>query len=252
MGYRRRRSHALCAVDRCPVLDPAVEDALHALARSDAPEDGEWELCGGEDGVRCEPLRRGRARRGGRRVHVRAGEDRIRVSPGVFAQSNARLLAPLVAAVTEAAGRGDRALDLFAGAGFFTLPLARRFGRVVAVESDAPAAADLRANLKDAPLDNVRVLGEPVERALARGILADAEPDAIVVDPPRPGLPDGTPERLADLGAARIVYLSCNPTTLARDLAHLTRRGYALRTTTAIDLFPQTPHIEALTVLDRV
>jgi 23S rRNA (uracil1939-C5)-methyltransferase len=95
----------------------------------------------------------------------------------------------------------------------------------------------------------VEVLEERVERALPR--LAGLEPDALVLDPPRSGLPRGAAEALLALRPRRVVYLSCDPATLARDLARLVAGGLALRSAAAIDLFPQTPHVEALATLSR-
>jgi tRNA/tmRNA/rRNA uracil-C5-methylase (TrmA/RlmC/RlmD family) len=166
----------------------------------------------------------------------------------VFAQSNAFLLAPLARAVDAAAGRGVLAFDLFAGAGFLTLGLARRFEQVVALESDAVAVADLVANLRAAGRSEVEVIAQPLEVALAQGSLAGRRPDVIVVDPPRTGLPEGTSDALVDMAPERIVYLSCDPATQARDAAFLLGGGYDLDHLEAFDLFPQTPHVESLAV----
>jgi 23S rRNA (uracil1939-C5)-methyltransferase len=176
------------------------------------------------------------------------GGERIGFSPGVFAQSNAWLLETLVEQVTASAGSGALALELFAGAGFLTLRLARRFGRVVAVEASAAAARDLRANLRDADLAGAEVHERRVE--LSAALFRHLTPDVVVLDPPRTGLPAGAVAALADVAARRIVYLSCDPATLARDLAGFRERGYRLRRVEGFDLFPQTPHVEALAVLE--
>jgi 23S rRNA (uracil1939-C5)-methyltransferase len=245
VGYLRRRSHALCAVSRCPVLVPPLEDRLRELAAHPPAQDGEWELACGADGVRAAPLASERVPRSVLEVAGR----RIGVSSGVFAQSNALLLDALAALVWEAAGGGGVAVELYAGAGFLTAGLAQRFERVVAVEGDPAAVDDLRANLSGAGPGRVEVLGESVERALGR--LAGLRPDALVLDPPRSGLARGAASELAAVEAARIVYLSCDPATLARDLAEPCGRGYRLRGALGIDLFPQTPHLEALATLER-
>lgn len=253
VGYRHRRSHRLQSVSRCPVLAPELDDALHALAtdttRAGAPgATEEWELAAGVDALRCAPVGQGEA------IELAVAGDRLRISPGVFFQSNGPLHEPLARAVLEAAGSGDAALELFAGAGFFTLGLSRAFARVGAVEAHAAAAADLRHNLARAGRSNVRVLCAPLET------LWDALPPAgvLVLDPPRSGLPAGAAQRLAALEPERIVYLSCDPATLARDLSALAAasaagpgRGYRLARVSAFDLFPQTPHVEVLSVLER-
>ncbi|HVH19416.1 MAG TPA: TRAM domain-containing protein [Myxococcota bacterium] len=227
VGYRRRQSHALQAVDRCPVLVPELDLALHALAKDPPAEDGEVEL----------------AQRGG--LHV--GADRLEISPGVFFQAHAGLREALFQAALAAAGTGGLAADLFAGAGFFTLELSRRFERVVAVEAEPAAAADLRRNAEQAGRRNIELIEAPVERALAR--VRDAE--TLLLDPPRTGLPRGVAEALAAGQASRVVYVSCEPSTLARDLVAFGARGLVPTRVTAFDLFPQTPHVEVVVLLER-
>jgi 23S rRNA (uracil1939-C5)-methyltransferase len=248
-GFRHRRSHRLQAVTRCPVLVPELDRALHELAVQ-APSGGphaqdaqEWELAAGHDALRCAPVGKGEP------IELLLGGDALRISPGVFFQSNGPLHEALAEAVTAAAGQGGSVLELYAGAGVFTLGLARRFERVTAVEAHPAAAEDLRHNLERAGLHNVEVHGAALE-TLWDGL---PEADVLVLDPPRSGLPGGAAPRLAGLGASRIVYLSCDPATLARDLSDLTRAGaaYRLSHVGAFDLFPQTPHVEALCVLDR-
>jgi 23S rRNA (uracil1939-C5)-methyltransferase len=246
VGFRRLRSHALCATARCPVLVPALEVRLRELAEHPPARDGEWELTAGAQGTtRAVPLGAG-----GDPIFVAVGTDRLRVSPGAFVQSNALLLETLAGAVAEAAGRGALALELFAGAGLLTLGLARRFSRVVAVEGNRAAAADLAESCRAAGLANVEILTEPVEAALAAPRLP-AGADAAILDPPRTGLPPGSAEALARLGPRRIVLLSCDPATLARDAARLGAEGFDLCGVRGFDLFPQTPHVEALAVFER-
>jgi 23S rRNA (uracil1939-C5)-methyltransferase len=172
-------------------------------------------------------------------------------SPGVFVQSNAGLLEALTRAVVEAAGKGRLAFDLFAGAGFLTLGLARRFDAVWAVEANPTAAGDLEANLQDSGVGNVRVIAESVQTAIAAGTLEASQPDTIVLDPPRIGLPSGVAEQLASLNAKKIVYLSCDPATLARDLSVLDHYEYRVTSVEGFDLFPQTPHLELLVGMER-
>jgi 23S rRNA (uracil1939-C5)-methyltransferase len=150
--------------------------------------------------------------------------------------------------VAASAGCGATVLELFAGAGFLTLWLARCFARVVAFEASAAAARDLRANLRSADLEGVEVQERRVESS--NSLFRRLVPDVVVLDPPRAGLPAGTVAALADIAAPRIVYLSCDAATLARDLAGFRKRGYRLRSVEGFDLFPQTPHVEALAVLE--
>jgi 23S rRNA (uracil1939-C5)-methyltransferase len=251
VGYRRRRSHALCPVSRCPVLAPPLEGALRALAR--APHAGsrreEWELALGAGPPRA-ALLCGDGPADGAPIALRVGGDRLQVSPGVFFQSNGLLHDALAGAVGQAAGRGRHALELFAGAGFLTLGLARRFERMTAVEAHPAAVVDLRDNLRAAGMGHVEVLAARLPEALGRPPLAEARPDVVVLDPPRSGLPPGAADLLRDLAPRRFVYLSCDPATLARDVRTFADGGYALASVDAFDLFPQTPHVEVLAVLE--
>jgi 23S rRNA (uracil1939-C5)-methyltransferase len=249
VGFRRRRSRAICATRRCPILLPALDGALHELADRAHAEDGEWELAGTPSGeVRVDPPGGGQGA-----LELEIGSDRLRFSSGVFVQSNTLLLPRLVEVVLEAVGQGEVAFELYAGAGTFTLGLARRFGRVVAVEGQAAAAQDLRRNLEAHGLGGagVEVVEAPVERALA-GTKLPEHADLALLDPPRTGLPPDGVELLAGRAPRRIAFLSCDPATLARDLSRLCTGGYRLEAIRGFDLFPQTPHVEALAILARV
>jgi tRNA/tmRNA/rRNA uracil-C5-methylase (TrmA/RlmC/RlmD family) len=247
VGFRERRSHDLCETANCPILSAPLQAELAALARAAPQRDAEWELVGGDEDSRA--LEVGRA--AGGRIGWRLGGDRFEVSPGVFAQSNALLFEPLAAAVVASAGRGALAYDFFAGAGFFTLGLARNFTHVLALESNAAASRDLAHNLAASGASNVTVTAARFEDALRDEALADDPPDVVVVDPPRTGLPPDTCSALAALDATRIVYLACDPATQARDVADLSGHGYRVAGVEAFDLFPQTPHVESLAVLER-
>lgn len=258
VGYRRARSHRVCAITRCPILAPALDAKLGELATAastdrdgDPERDGgrEWELALGSDGATATEL--GTPSRPARSTWLSVGGERIGVSVGVFIQTNGPLLEPLVGAVLVAAGSGRLALEVFAGAGFLTLGLARSFQRLIAIEASPRAASDLRANLQDAGAADVEVRCASLESQIAARALSGLRPEVIVLDPPRSGLPPGSGEDLADLEPRRIVYLSCDPATLARDLAVWVRRGYRVLKVEGFDLFPQTPHLEALAVLER-
>jgi 23S rRNA (uracil1939-C5)-methyltransferase len=254
VGFRERRSHALCAVQACPLLVPALDEALGALAAGPPRPDGEWELALGDDGrVRVAALagRPDPSDGDENRITIDAVGERIQVSAGVFTQAHARLRDALAMAVLEAAGSGPVALELFSGAGFFTIGLARRFARVIAVESDPAAILDLKRNLADANLRHVRVVESRVETWLATGDAEALRAGVVVLDPPRGGVGAAVAGALARLPARRLVYLSCDPATWARDLAVLVPHGWRLVRVHGFDLFPQTPHVEALAVLER-
>lgn len=188
-----------------------------------------------------------------------AGKFKFRVSHLSFFQVNRYLIEDLLKTVTDGA-KGGIALDLYAGVGFFTLPLAETFERVVSVDANLAATRDLQANVEAAHV-SVTSHNEHVEDFLKK---TKEKPDFIVLDPPRAGLGAEAAARLAELGAADIAYLSCDPSTLARDLAVLTGSGrmpkeiaapktrYEVCEMHLFDLFPQTYHIEALVRLKRI
>jgi 23S rRNA (uracil1939-C5)-methyltransferase len=243
VGYRRRGSRSLCAPASCPVLVEDLEKEFGKLAAAAPAQEGEWELASDATTSRATRLPRGR----GPRLTLRVGGEAIGISPGVFFQSNALLHERLCERVLACAEEGGSALELYAGAGFFTLGLARRFDVLSAVEGSPAAVDDLRANLAVAGLDHVEVFEADV--ASDAWLAPAAVTDLVLVDPPRSGMPRSLLDRLLRIAPRRLVYLSCDPATLARDLGHLVRGGYELRHVEAFDLFPQTPHVEALVVL---
>lgn len=187
------------------------------------------------------------------------GGFKFRVSHLSFFQVNRFLTEELMRAVVAEA-KGGMALDLYSGVGFFTLPLARAFERVVAVDANLAATRDLQANAESTGVA-VIIQNEHAEPFLKK---TKERPDLVVLDPPRAGLGASASANLAELGAATIVYLSCDPSTLARDLAVLTGSPrkpkeisgsgtrYELSEMHFFDLFPQTFHIETLVKLRRV
>jgi 23S rRNA (uracil1939-C5)-methyltransferase len=192
------------------------------------------------------------------KLEYAVGDFRYRISPGSFFQASRLLLPEFVARVTSdetgspaaaVSGRQTLALDLFAGVGLFTLPLARRFTQVVGVEASATAAADLAANAEAHSLQHVRAVYATAFDFLRR--FAQAEPDLVVVDPPRGGVGVSTLKLLAALRPRRIHYVSCNPPTLARGLGYLVGGGYRLNSVELFDFFPQTFHLESLVRLTR-
>ncbi len=179
-------------------------------------------------------------------LHYTVGDIRYRVSPGSFFQVSRFLTPALVQSVTGDQ-QGALALDLYAGVGLFSLPLARNFQRVVAAEANPVAVADLKANAQAHGLTNVFAAGETTFDFLRR--FAQAEPDLVVMDPPRAGVDAASLKLLAALRPRRIHFLSCSPPTMARDLKALIAHGYHLEFLELFDLFPQTYHIEALAKL---
>jgi len=257
VGFRERRSRRVCATEACPVLAPALESVLKRLPlmRSSPPLDppetgGEFELTLGKGGtVRCAPFET-HARPVGPQIEVGVGTDHLRVSPGVFVQGNALLLPALVDTIAEVAGYGEAALELYAGAGFLSVRLARRFARLQCVEASVRACEDLGYNLARIGRADAGVVCAPVRPKLLRRWLHELQPDVVVLDPPRAGLGRAGARALALARPKRIVYLACDPATWARDLGVICRAGYHLQRVVGFDLFPQTPHVEGLGVLE--
>lgn len=261
-GYRRAASDEHVATDDCPILAEPLRQALKSLSES-RPADGEWELALGEadathpDGVRVRQLNGGEDENDP--LTLRAGSQQIRIAAGGFAQANPLLFDALIDAVGSAVGSGDRLLELYAGAGFFTLTLAGQFKQVLAVESDAAAVANLRLSAADAGITHIDTRVADVEGFLLpekpghskAPLAADFAPQVVFMDPPRAGLAAEVTARLCASGPERLVYLSCDPATFARDLGLLQAGGWRLQSVEGFDLFPQTPHVEALAVMGR-
>jgi 23S rRNA (uracil1939-C5)-methyltransferase len=190
-------------------------------------------------------------------LYHEAGGFRYRVSHLSFFQVNRFLIEDLLQTVIAGA-KGETALDLYAGVGFFTLPLTRAFHRVVSVDANLAATRDLHVNAESAGV-TVISHNEHAEEFLRK---TTEKPNFVVLDPPRSGLGAEAAAKLAELGAPEIVYLSCDPSTLARDLAVLTRSKktgdaatastrYEITDMHLFDLFPQTYHIETFVRLRR-
>ncbi|HWP85236.1 MAG TPA: class I SAM-dependent RNA methyltransferase [Terriglobia bacterium] len=288
VGYREPASHNLVPVDCCPIAMPSIEAVLRRLSAGEvaAPfPDGtaELELFSNESGGALlatvySPLsapdgfgdawravlpqfasvcwswtapRSGGSRQpeavwGSGAITYRVGEFHYRVSHHTFFQANRATLAALIeAAIGDHSG--GRALDLYAGAGLFTLPLARRFEHVAAVETHPAAARDLAANC-GVMGSRVRPHRKTVEQFLAA---TSRHWDLVLVDPPRAGLHPSALAALGRLGIPRLVYVSCDPTTLARDLKAIIASGYAIASVHLVDQFPQSYHIESIVHLAR-
>jgi 23S rRNA (uracil1939-C5)-methyltransferase len=258
IGYREARSHKLCAVGQCPVGSPKIEEAIRAL--NEMARDSRWprfmksiEVFTDESQVQLNVLETERpvARRffdwcGEKIPGMVEGaldyEGRFRVSSNSFFQVNRFLIDRLVEVAIEGA-EGDTALDLYAGVGLLSLPLARKFRDVTAVESGAGAVRDLQFNAERAGLSNLHALPKTAEDYL---LSLEAAPDLVVLDPPRTGLGKTVVKRVGELRPRHVTIVACDPATLARDLAGLSAAGYRVEKMTLVDLFPQTYHLETV------
>jgi 23S rRNA (uracil1939-C5)-methyltransferase len=247
LGYFERASHHVCDVAACPVLVPELEamlESLRASVRIGALPHGltEFQAVAGDDGSSLAPPV---PEHPTREVSRTIGTHLYRFSAGGFFQINHELLEPLIAAATDKA-RGGTAVDLYCGAGLFTLPLAQRFTRVYGVEANATAINYARRNLQAAHLDNTTFETAHVGEWLAENSERLAPVDFVLLDPPRAGAEDGAIDGILPLRPQRISYVSCDPATLARDLKALAAGGYRLDSLAAFDMFPQTHHVETV------
>lgn len=246
VGYFVRGSREVCDVEYCAVLVPPLQNTLEKVRGEiisgdldPAPRDISVVL--GDDGISMTPPTAGFETT---EVH-RVVEDEIyEYSAEAFFQVNHGLLEALIA---EAVGNvtGKLAIDLYSGVGLFTLPLTRRFEEVVAVEENPEAMRFARRSLESAGLDRIELANLDVGEWLQH--YRSFEPiDILLLDPPRTGVENKVISGIVGLRPQRIVYVSCDPATLARDLKKLIAEGYAFDRITAFDMFPQTHHVETV------
>jgi 23S rRNA (uracil1939-C5)-methyltransferase len=190
---------------------------------------------------------------GAARLRERLGELEFLISPDAFFQTNTEMAERLYGTAVEFAGlRGtERVFDLYCGIGTIALALAARARAVVGVEIVEPAVADAIDNARRNEITNASFFAGDIRLAMRDLVEQAGKPDVCVIDPPRAGLSQKIVRRIVEAGPKRIVYVSCNPTTLAPNAAQLVEAGYALRRVRPVDMFPQTPHIECVALLER-
>ncbi len=267
MGYRAARSRLLIEIDHCPISSPRINECIGKLAAM--VKDPRWprfvqsiELFTNEESVQLNVIESERpvAKRFFEWCAEEIGPLEMgpleyagyRVSKGSFFQVNRflidRLITEVIGAASGESESGGVALDLYSGVGLFSLPLAQRFKRVIAVESGAGAIRDLEANA-----GRIEQTIEASRSTVDQFLETFSDPcDLVVADPPRAGLGKLAVKRLIGLAPKRIVIVACDPATLARDLGPLLVSGYTLDRLVTIDLFPQTYHIESVAKLSRL
>lgn len=258
-GFHRAGSHDLCAIDHCYISSPVLVEVIRKLqAATKAPQWPEFlrslEVFTNETEVQLtivDSVRPVAARffewcgtflpslASGPIEYAAAGHN-YRISRGSFFQVNRFLMDALVAEVLGDS-RGERAVDLYAGVGLFSLPLSQRFANVDAVERGGPAYRDLEWNASQSGT-NIRPVKASAEDFL-RGL--HEAPELIVADPPRAGLGKDATAELLRIKAQRLTLVSCDPATLARDAKKLLE-AYRIEQLTLVDLFPQTYHFEVI------
>jgi 23S rRNA (uracil1939-C5)-methyltransferase len=178
---------------------------------------------------------------------------RFRISHNAFFQTNTEMAERLYGIGAEMAGLtgNERVFDLFCGIGTLGLSLASRAGEVWGVEIVPEAIADAEENARINGIENAHFLTGDARKEIRPLVEEAGRPDVVVVDPPRAGLSKKVVRRVIECEAPRIVYVSCNPTTLAPNAAQLAEAGYRVRRVRPVDMFPQTPHIECVALLEK-
>ncbi|HTX08081.1 MAG TPA: 23S rRNA (uracil(1939)-C(5))-methyltransferase RlmD [Solirubrobacteraceae bacterium] len=190
---------------------------------------------------------------GRERFREEIGGLRMHISSSAFFQTNTEMAERLYElAIDYAQPSGtDRVYDLYCGIGTIGLLMAPRAAEVWGLELVEEAVADAIAGARRNEIDNAHFFAGDVRLALRELVQRAGRPDVLLVDPPRSGLSQKVVRRIIEAGPRRIVYVSCNPTTLAPNAAQLVEAGYQLRRVRPVDMFPQTPHIEAVALLER-
>ena len=190
------------------------------------------------------------------------GEERLReelcdlkleMSHGAFFQTNTEMAERLYAVAAEFAGLtgNERVFDLFCGIGTIGLTMARQAGEVWGLEIVPEAIADAERNARRNKIENAHFMAANARTGVRPLVEKAGKPDVVVIDPPRAGLSQKIVRRVIECEAEKIVYVSCNPTTLAPNAAQLAEAGYKLARVRPVDMFPQTPHIECVALLER-
>ncbi|MCO6512271.1 MAG: class I SAM-dependent RNA methyltransferase [Aridibacter famidurans] len=252
IGFFRRQSHDVIEAETCAVLVPGLDGTVKRIRSTfDWPEDAEGTLdieagfSGGTASIYSadafEPVDELVFDAAGRKFSFDARS---------FFQANSFMIGPLIEAATEGSS-GKLAIDLYCGIGLFTIPLAERFGKVIGVESAEGSFWFAEKNALVNGVQNAEFVNSRVRKFLGDRKEEAAAADLIVVDPPRSGVKGSALRMIAEAAPRFVTYVSCNPSTLARDIRILIDSGYSIGSFTALDLFPQTHHVEAVVRLAR-
>jgi 23S rRNA (uracil1939-C5)-methyltransferase len=246
LGYYARETHDVIDVPHCPILTPGLQSSLEYL-RESTNWDAIWsdkatiEAASGEEGRVS--IHSSEADEPAAELSFTVAGETYAFSAETFFQANKFLIAEMIeAAVGDA--KGDTAIDLYSGVGLFTLPLARRFAKVIAVEDNPESALLAKKNLAGAGLENVKLNARSVEQFLRENTTTHI--DFLLLDPPRAGTAKSVIPTIAELKPAVLSYVSCEPSILARDLRVFVDAGYTIDSITALDMFPQTHHVETV------
>lgn len=248
IGFFKRQSHEIIDAKICPILVPELEQNLNDLRENlhwgeFSEEKVNIETASGEKGISVyseellEPTNE---------IFYELDDEKFFFNAKSFFQSNKFLIKELVeTAIGDVSG--NTAIDLYCGVGLFSLVLAKRFEKVFGVEANKRAIDFANKNAEYARIENVEFQAKRVKNFLQENQFDQI--DYILLDPPRSGVKQSTLEAIADYNSPKITYVSCNPSTLSRDLQVLMGRDYQIAKITALDLFPQTHHVETVVQL---
>jgi 23S rRNA (uracil1939-C5)-methyltransferase len=243
IGYYERGSRRVCDVADCAVLVPELQKTLELVRDTQPPEElKHLDVVTGDSGISLAPALGDFETN---EVALRVGGETYSYNAEAFFQINQQLL-PQLLQFALPKGAGDAALDLYSGVGLFTLPLARRFKRVTAVESNTAATRFARKNVETAGLHNVSVVTATVADWIRFVTRKSPTVDFVLLDPPRAGAESAVVRGILDLKPTQICYVSCDPATLARDLKKFVAGGFRIEWLRGFDMFPQTHHVETV------
>jgi len=273
IGFHRFQADRVQDIEICPLFRPALNEALAAVRKW--IHEGRSPVGASEIEIACSQEtavwgasfdRTGRGEAAFRQngdiqeppgpvaLEMKIGNFTYEAPPSVFFQANDFMTADLVETVINLVGQGmhSSALDLYCGVGLFALPLARLFANVVAVDNSSRAARLCAKNAEIAGLPNLQVVCADVPKWMdAVGSVAPPGFDLIILDPPRQGAGPEVMRRLGEWAPETVLYVSCDPQTLSRDLSYLPTHAYEIESILGLDLFPHTYHFETVVLLRR-
>lgn len=251
IGYYERGSRRVCDVAECAVLIPSLQTTFQQVRNTDAAEFPadlkHLDAVVGDNGVSLSPTF---SNFHTNELTLRVGNENYNFNAAAFFQVNQSLLSEILNfALSDI--EGENALDLYCGVGLFTLPLSRRFKKVVGVEANPVATRFARRNLQHAGLSNSEIVTASVADWIRAKSQKTDDVDFVLLDPPRAGAENVVITGILAFNPSRICYVSCDPATLARDLKKLLAAGFKVDVISGFDMFPQTHHVETVVHLVR-
>ncbi len=243
-GFFRRKTNDIVAIEHCPLLCEQINDLLKTInGKPEHIPGGNLRVISGDDGLTSDPLLPSITKR---EVSLKVGNFTFEVNGGCFFQGNRFMLEKLGNWAKPLVG-GDFCVDLFGGTGFFSIMLSANFKSGLLIESMEKQVQMARKNYTSNGISSFNALHCPAEQIQS---IIPGKPDLLIIDPPRPGLTKKAREGVKMIGAQKILYVSCNPSTQARDISFLTKQcGYAVEKMALFDLYPNTHHLETAVLL---